>query len=472
MAGWILNYSDGGRRMLGLLLSAIVVAWIVYMLALKYKPQGVLFSAGVILMLCTVVFGLGPILQAKQATGFILFDIFESIKLLFSDRLAGLGLTIMSIGGYVRYMEHCGANQALVEVSTAPLKLLRSPLAVLMLGYVIGEVLNIFVPSHAGLALLLMLTMYPILRQAGISKLTACAVIATAKFTDIGPVSSNAVLAAHSAGLDPTIYFIKYQFPVIWPAVVAVGITHYFIQPWYDKRDALTGKMESTVAEAPPEGAAKEKAPLIYAVLPTLPLILVVAFCPLFITAIKVDAITAMLICTVVTMICEYVNYRKIRPVLENVMTYFEGMGKTFAMVVSLVICAETFGLGLMKIGTVDTLVAIAQTSGFGLGLMVFVLSVIMIISAFLMGSGNAAFFAFASIAPKVTAHLNVAPVLILLPMELTSGMGRCMSPIAAAIVAIATIAGVSPFQVVKRCLIPVAVAIVFNMVATYMIFL
>ena len=427
-------------------------------------------------MLCTVGFGLGPILTAKQSTGFVFFDIFEAIKRLFSDRLAGLGLTIMSIGGYVRYMEHCGANQALVEVSTKPLKLLRSPLAVLMLAYLIGQILNIFVPSHAGLALLLMLTMYPILRQAGISKLTACAIIATAKFTDIGPVSSNAVLAAHSAGLDPTIYFIQYQFPVIWPAVLAVGVTHYFLQPWWDKREARAGIAGAAIQEATPEnipeGTVKEKAPMVYAILPTLPLILVVTFCPLFVTSIRVDVITAMLICTVVTMLFEFANYRKIRPVLENIMTYFEGMGKTFALVVSLVICAETFALGLMKIGTVDTLITLAQDAGLGLVPMVFVISAIMIVSAFLMGSGNAAFFAFASIAPKVSAHLKVEPVMILLPMELTSGMGRCMSPIAAAIVAIATIAGVSPFQVVKRCVIPVFVAIVVNMAATYIIFL
>jgi DcuC family C4-dicarboxylate transporter len=171
-------------------------------------------------------------------------------------------------------------------------------------------------------------------------------------------------------------------------------------------------------------------------------------------------------------MMFEFVNYRKIRPVLDNIMTYFEGMGKTFALVVSLVICAETFALGLMKIGTVDTLIVMAQDAGLGLVPMILVISAIMIVSAFLMGSGNAAFFAFASIAPKVAAHLKVEPVMILLPMELTSGMGRCMSPIAAAIVAIATIAGVSPFQVVKRCIIPVVVAIVFNLATTYIVFL
>ncbi|MGL5513401.1 MAG: C4-dicarboxylate transporter DcuC, partial [Sporomusa sp.] len=89
-----------------------------------------------------------------------------------------------------------------------------------------------------------------------------------------------------------------------------------------------------------------------------------------------------------------------------------------------------------------------------------------------IMGSGNASFFAFASLAPKIAAHLNVNPVIILLPMELSSGFGRCMSPITAAIVAISSIAGVSPFDVSKRVAIPVALGLITNWISIYIVFL
>jgi DcuC family C4-dicarboxylate transporter len=157
---------------------------------------------------------------------------------------------------------------------------------------------------------------------------------------------------------------------------------------------------------------------------------------------------------------------------MDNIMTFFEGMGTQFVVVVSLVICAETFGMGLVKIGAVDTLIQGAQSAGFGLKAMVFIISMIMVASSFLMGSGNASFFAFASLAPNIAASLKVDSVLILLPMEITSGFGRCMSPITPAIVAIASIAGVSPFQVAKRCAIPVALGLIANMISTYLIFL
>ncbi len=460
--------------MLPLVIAAVVTAWVGYMLYKRYKPQGVLFTAGIILMICAVVFGTGTILPAKQSTGFIWFDIFDAVKRLMSSRLAGLGLTIMSIGGFVRYMEQCGANRAMVEVSTYPLKLVHSPMLVMMIGYLIGQVVDVFVPSHAGLGLLLMLTMYPILINAGLSKLTAVAIIATAKFTDIGPVSSNAVLAAHNAGLDPVIYFLQYQMPVVIPAIIVVGIAHYFVQPWWDKREGFIMGVSSAVeqAAAKEEAAAKEKPPLIYAILPTLPLILVIVFCPLVVKSIKMDVITAMLISTLVSMVFEYVRLRNIRTVMDNLMTFFEGMGKQFVVVISLIICAETFGMGLVKVGAVDALIQAAQSAGLGLKATVIIISFIMVVCSFIMGSGNASFFAFAGLAPKIASYLHVEPVLILLPMEITSGFGRCMSPITAAIVAIASIAGVSPFQVAKRCAIPVMLGLIANIIATSIIFL
>lgn len=449
------------------LVSAVIIAGVGYMLAQKYKPQGVLLIGGFALMICTVVFGLGTILPAKQSTGFVWFDIFEALKKLLSVRLAGLGLTIMTIGGFVRYMERIGANRSLVELVIRPLRLVHSPMAILMSGYVISQIVTLFVPSHAGIGLLLMLTMYPVFIKSGVSKLSALAVIATSKFTDIGPISSNAILAAHTAKMDPTVYFLSYQLPVILPAVIAVGVAHYFVQPWWDKREGVAGNL----ADASAENDDGNRPPLIYAILPTLPLLLVVVFCPLVVSSIKMDVITAMLICTIMAMAFEFIRIRDIHSVLENFMTFFDGMAKQFYIVVSLIIAGEFFGNGLLKIGVVDSLIQSVMAAGFGLKFMILVISAVMMSCAFLMGSGNAAFFAFAGLAPKIAAYLKVDSVVILLPMELTSGFGRCMSPITAAIVAIAGVAGASPFDVAKRCAIPVAAAAVTYLATTFIIY-
>ena len=65
---------------MGIVISLIVTFWAGYLIVKKYKPQPVLFMAGMILMTCAVALGLGKILPAKEATGLLLFDMFEFIK--------------------------------------------------------------------------------------------------------------------------------------------------------------------------------------------------------------------------------------------------------------------------------------------------------------------------------------------------------------------------------------------------------
>ena len=133
-----------------------------------------------------------------------------------------------------------------------------------------------------------------------------------------------------------------------------------------------------------------------------------------------------------------------------------------------MIVSGEFFANGLLKSGAVDTLISAAQDAGFGIGAMIIVMSAILALAAFLMGSGNAAFFSFAALTPKIAAFLKVDVVTLILPMQIMTSFGRTVSPITAAIVAIAGIAGVSPFQIVKRTAIPMAVAAIVNLVVTF----
>jgi DcuC family C4-dicarboxylate transporter len=455
------------RYMAGLVLAAVVTAWLIYMIARRYKPQAILLIAGLSLMLGAAILKTGPILGAKETTGLIWFDPFEVVKNLMSTRTAGLGMMLMAVGGFARYMEHVGASKALFALVASPLRWIRSPYVLLVIAFFITQILVLFIPSHAGLGLLLMVTMYPILIRKGVSRLSALSVIGCCQFIDHGPGSGNEILAAATAKLHPATYFVKYQLPITIPIIVAVAATHFVVQRWWDKR-------ENQAAEDLQAGPVKEETdrpPLIYAILPVVPLLLILGFSPLFKSRITMDVITAMIISALISLGFEYVRLRDAQAVLGSLQLFFDGMGKTFAVVVSLIVCGEVFANGLIKIGAVDRLIAAAQSAGFGLRSMIIAGSLIIAGSAFLMGSGNAAFFSFAALGPKIAEHLGVPTVTLLLPMQIMTSFGRTVSPITAAIVAIAGVAGVSPFQVVKRTAIPMAVAGVVNIVVDFMVF-
>jgi DcuC family C4-dicarboxylate transporter len=96
----------------------------------------------------------------------------------------------------------------------------------------------------------------------------------------------------------------------------------------------------------------------------------------------------------------------------------------------------------------------------------------LIMVAAVIMGSGNAAFLSFSSLAPAVAAKFGVPAVTMLLPMQLASSIGRTVSPIAAVLIACAGIAKVSPFVVVKRTSVPMAGALVTALLLNYLLFM
>ena len=99
---------------MNLLLAAIVVAAVAYMVVKKYKSQTTLFVGGMVLMILAYVLGYKTeFVSSKNSLGLPLFDMFEYISLLFSKDAAHLGLMIMAITGFAKYMDHIGASVVL-----------------------------------------------------------------------------------------------------------------------------------------------------------------------------------------------------------------------------------------------------------------------------------------------------------------------------------------------------------------------
>lgn len=450
---------------MGVLLALIVTVWVGYMILKNYKAQTVLLVGGLVLMGCSVLLGTGAILPAKQSTGFIWFDLFEFINRTLSSRAAGLGLMIMAVAGFAKYMDHIGASKVLVGLAVKPLSKLHAPYVVLSMGYVLGQILALFIPSASGLGVLLMVTMFPILVKLGVSRLSAVAVIGTTQSLDIGPASGNSVLAATNAGMDVAVYFVQYQIPVILCVVATVAVLHFVVQQWFDRKLACD---EQTQAEADVETEALP--PQIYALLPVIPLILILGFSKLLITTVKMDVVTAMLISVAVSMLFEYIRCRDAKKVFSSLQVFFDGMGVQFAAVITLIVAGETFAHGLKTTGAIDAIINAAQSTGLGSEPMIIVMTAIIAISAVVMGSGNAPFFAFAALAPGVAQKMAIEPVLMLLPMQFASSIARSVSPITAVIVAVSGIANVSPVAVVKRTAIPMAGAMIANLLASFIL--
>ena len=446
-------------------LAILVIIAVGYFIVKKYQAQGVLLIGGAILLLGGILLNDSPVM-AKSATGSLYLDIFSQLSKNFIKTSGSLGLAIMIVSAFAKYMDHIGASTALVKLSIKPLQKLNSPYIVLALSYVIGQILNVFIPSASGLGVLLMVTVYPIVVSLGVSSLAATAVIGTSACLDLGPASGNAVLASKTAEMDAALYFANYQIPVAIATVIVITILHYFVNKKMDS------KLEVAESKADLESKEEDKqVPKFYAFLPIIPLLIILMFSPLTGSSIKIGVVEAMFMSITLSMIIEGIRRRAFKSTLAELKIIFTAMGSQFANVITLIVAGEFFALGLTKIGVISALIDSTKSTGLGAQPMILVMTAIIVVSSILMGSGNAPFFAFAALAPAVAASVDLNPIVMLMPMQLSAGIARSVSPITAVIVAVAGISGVSPFDVVKRTAIPMLGGLIAVVVTNMILF-
>jgi DcuC family C4-dicarboxylate transporter len=449
---------------LGVIIALVFIVIVARLLLKKHNPHAILLVSG-LLMLCISYFLNYKLPVLKEETGFIGFDFFRYIKESFSKTNAGVGLMIMAIGGFVAYIDKIGASKALVYVAMKPLKLFKKkPYIAASMVIPIGQILFVSIPSAAGLSLLLMASLFPILVNLGVSRVSAVSVITATTAFGMGPASAITVSASALCDIPIIDYLVDYQIPLVWPLSISMMVTYYFVNKHFDKKIEKEKVIET-------ESDKKSDVPVIYALIPILPIILLIVFSKLFNlfpSPITLDTTTAMFISLFVALTFEAIRKRNIKEVFDTLKIFWSGMGNIFKTVVTLIITADIFAKGLISLGLIDGLLVFAQNAGFGAVGIGIVMTVMIFLASMLMGSGNASFFAFGPLVPKISKALGVESSSIILPMQFSASMGRTVSPVAGVIIATAEIAQVSTLSIVKRNIIPLGVALIIMLTSHF----
>ena len=457
---------------MGILISVVFVIVVAKLLLKKYNPHAILLIAGLLMIVIAQILNYNlPTL--KSPTGFSGFDLFKYVKESFAKTNAGVGLMIMSIGGFVAYINSIGASNMLVNVAMKPLKLFKKyPYIAASMVIPIGQILFTAIPSAAGLGLLLMASLFPILVNLGVSKLSAVSVITASTAFGIGPASAITASATSITNIDTIVYFLDYQIPLVLPLTLSMMITYYFVNKYFDKKEKVAeiGNHEKIVNKIEEE-KTEDDTPVIYAIIPILPIVLLIVFSKLFNffpSPITLDTTTAMFISLFIAILFELFRTKKIKDVMTSLNIFWNGMGNIFKTVVTLIITADIFAKGLISLGFIDGLISLTENAGFGAIGIGIIMSVMIFLASMLMGSGNASFFAFGPLIPKIAKSLGIESSSIILPMQLSASMGRTVSPVAGVIIATAQIAEVTSLQIVKRNIIPGTIALIIMLMNHY----
>ena len=444
--------------MFQIILALLVILVVARLILRGYKAEPVLLLAGLLLMAATQLFGWGKILPSSvPSTGIAALDGFEVIRDLFSSRAAQLGMMIMALMGFAHYMDHIGANAAVVRVATKPLQNLRSPYALLFCSYLMASALQLAIPSATGLAVLLMGTMFPIMLGLGLSAGSAAGVIATSLAVAYTPTAIDAIRGAAAVQQDVVQYVLFSQGPAALVTVLLMGIVHIFWQRHCDRQEGFVPQ-PAAVSEGEKQGA-----PALYACLPMLPIVMAVGSSQLFVQGIRLDVTTIVLISMAICMLLELIRLRDAKQVCAGFDVFLKGMGQAFTGVVGLLVAAGVFAHGIKVCGAIDVLIELALHVGLPPFAMAVVFAIVTFAAAMVMGSGNAPFLAFVELIPQIASSMGANAVSMILPMQQASHMGRAVSPVSGVIIAVSSAAHLTPFAVVKRTMVPVVAGLVIH---------
>ncbi len=442
-----------------LIIGLIAIVLVAYYIVKGYSATGVLMFGGLVLLFISVLMGHSILPEGVKSTGSTYFDILEYVKYLLGNRGGGLGLMIMVLCGFSVYMTHLGANDVVVKLVSKPLKNIRSPYILMVFAYFLACLMSFAVSSATGLGVLLMATLFPVMVNVGISRGAAAAICASPISIILSPTSGDVVLSAEISKIPLGEFAFGTALPVSIFAILGIAVAHFFWQRYLDKKEGV--QVERLNADE-----IKTTAPNYYAILPLLPIIGVLVFDGKWGLP-NLHIVTVMVLCFIITAVVDFLRSFNAKQTFDNLIVAYRGMADAFAGVVMLLVAAGVFAQSLSTIGFITNLIDSAQSFGGSAFFMMLVLAVITILATMATGSGNAAFYAFAELIPKLATQMGVNPAFLTIPMLQASNLGRGLSPVSGVVVAVSGMGKISPFEIVKRMSVPMLVGFICVIIGT-----
>ena len=441
------------------LLVLVVLVAVAYLIVKNYHPALSLIIGALVLLACAWMLG-HPIYPAGEGTGFGLFDIFLKFKDTIIAQVSSAGIVIMILFGYSGYMNAIGANQMAVNFLVKPLMKIKRKSLFVPVVFLIGNLMSLVVPSASSLAIILMSILYPMLASMGISSLTAAGVIAMTATIMPTPLGADNVIAANTLGYD-VLNYVVWNAKISLPSLLIIAVAQYFWQKYCDKKEG-----DAAYVSLNEEGLSKQKefdVPKFYAILPILPLLLIVGvgIAGMFIKGITMDIFVLTFISFFIAVLVETLRLKSFKKVQDTAVEMFKGMGQGFSQVVMLVVGGSLFTSAIQTLGIIDSIMASVEASSSAGIVTTLIFSGATTLFGILSGGGLAMFYAVIELIPGIAEKAGIDGILISLPMQMIANLTRTISPVAAVVMIVASTVGVSPIRILKRTSVPTIIGII-----------
>ena len=236
--------------MLYLLIALLAIAAVVYLIYKKVHAAASIFAVGVVLLMLAALTGRAEFRTTEiEATGNAFYDQLLVVDALFKSRFSGIGMAIMVLFGFVSYMRHIGADAKTVVVLSAPLKRFKGSYWLVPVGFILGTLLSLVIPSAAALSLLLVATLLPALIAAGLTPLTVGAIVVTSSTIVPTPLEAGLIQGADLTNMTPTEFVYGAVARATVPTLLITAFVHMWWQRHCDKKDLVKSGAGASDAE-------------------------------------------------------------------------------------------------------------------------------------------------------------------------------------------------------------------------------
>ena len=354
---------------------------------------------------------------------------------------SGLVTVICTVMGFAYVLKVTGCDAHLINAIVKPMTKLEK---ILIPGTVImTAVINIALPSAAGVSAAVGAIMIPALIAAGVNPMMAATAVMAGTFGSVmSPGSAHVVMVAGLAEMEIMEIVAVVALKVVVAVIIgAISLTIV----------AIIRKESKGYVAAAGEYVTKDlsgfKVNPLKAIVPIVPLaILIVTSTAMpYNPGVFKTAITVPQAMFIGIILAGLVSLKNPQEVSKN---FFNGMGSAYAEIIGIIACAAVFTGGMNAIGLTPALIAAMEGSDaivrlagtFG-----------PMIIAVLSGSGDAATLAFNQAITPHAAVFGLDIPSLGTTASLGGALGRTMSPVAGAAIICAGLAKVNPVEITKR---------------------
>ena len=412
-----------------LIIGALIVVGVIYLLLKRHESRMVLIAAGI--LMC--------IISGKPMAA---LDAFAK-----SMTNAGLITSVCSCMGFAWCMKYTGCDKHLV---VAIGKVLKKMGFLLIPGATLATfVVNIAIPSAAGCSAAVGVIFIPILMAAGVHPAMAAAAVKSGTYGSmLNPGLVHNGVIAKLAGTQITDVIGNHMMATVAGVIVAAVVLTVIAIVLKENKGYV------------PEGSVVDddsfSVNAIYAIMPLVPVIILLLGSTKVVPALKMGVPQAMIIGAILALAAT----RK-SPV-ELTKSFFNGMGDAYANIIGIIISVGVFVAGLKALGLIKALIAWMLNST---GIVKIAATFGPFLLALISGSGDAATVAFNEAVTPHAAEFGISTMNMGSIAALGGTLGRTISPIAGATIICAGIAGVDPMEVCKRNALGIVCALLVGMV-------